>query len=234
MGTLALAQALSTDNPECRKAAAYVRENYVMAAYGWTLSAEDAVYLSDIASCRSMTVSFICRSPSCLFFGMDDQWIHDIDSAHFRCPQCGLICQPSEERVLSLADPISGLTFSWPCKWPAFADDGWLKKMAEHGARDTNTSEDLGAFLLETVISLNELLGRVAMPLSLKKMEWNPGIEYLLIDAACPKSQWAHLKAHGVLGAKLNADAPVFESWTELIGLLASVIAGGSAFGSKL
>jgi hypothetical protein len=140
------------------------------------------------------------------------------------------------QKVLSLADVKTGLTYSWPCKWPQSAEDGWLNKMAEVRARDIKTGDDLDDFLMKTAVSLNELLERVAEPVGLKKLEWNPGIEHMLHSTKFPESQWAHLKANGVWGQKLlvDMDTPVFDNWTELIGLLASVMAGGNAFGSML
>ena len=186
---------------------------------GQTLPAKDVAYLTTLAT--GLTVSFVCRSPSCLFYGQNHQWIKKIDSEQFRCPQCGMLYQPwsqakgqfPAQKVLSMTCPRSGLTRCWPCKWPESAEDGWLNKMAEIHARDISTGDDLNAFISRTTISLSDLLDRVAVPIGFKKMEWNPAIEHMLHDATFPKSQWAHLKENGVWGDKLlvDPDTPVFE-----------------------
>jgi len=157
---------------------------------------------------------------------------------------CGMLYQPwtqnkgqiAAQKVLSLADPKTGQIMSWPCKWPQSAEDGWLNKTLELRARNVETGEDLKAFLAKTSISLSDLLDREAMPLGFRKMEWNSHIESKLSDNKYQHSQWAHLKANGFFGEKLlmDLDTPVFENWTELIGLLASLLAGGNALCSKL
>ena len=251
-----IAESLSQGSPECRKAAAVIMRDYINAVYGkaanvegfqaspngWTLSAKDAGYLTELS--KGLTISFLCRSPACLFFGKNDQWIKKVDSEHFRCPCCGMLYHPFSQakgqypaqKVLSILNPRTGVKVTFPCKWPDTEEDGWLNKTLEMNAMSINTSEDLRDFMAKKAISLSDLLDRVATPINFDRMEWNSGIEHMLCETKFPKSQWADLKANGFWGEKLlvDPDAPVFENWTELIGLLASIMAGGKAIGSKL
>ena len=60
-----------------------------------TLTATECSYLTRIAD--GWYISFICRMPTCMFFGMNDAltWVQEINKwgefsdSHFRCPRCG-------------------------------------------------------------------------------------------------------------------------------------------------
>ena len=209
---------------------------------GWTLKSEEAGYLTNIT--KTVTLSFMCRHTDCLFFGMNDQWIKCAQSEHFRCPQCGHMYKPwmtksdlyPAQKVLTVTNPLTGQTSCFPCTWADTREDNWLNMMAEVEARKIETGADLNAFLKKSAVSLSDFLARVAVPMCFKKLEWNPEIEDMLDSGKFPRTQWEHLKESGVHGMKLtfNPEQPVFDSWAELIGLLAKVMAGASAIGAKL
>jgi hypothetical protein len=194
-----------------------------------------------------VTVSFLCRQPTCFFYGMNDQWIKHIESDRYRCPQCGVLYQPwtqkkgeyAAQKVLSFTDLESKKVFQIPCKWPQNEEDGWLNKQAEIHARDIKTEEDLDNFTRKSVVSLSDLLERVAVPVTFEKLEWNPAIEHMLHEYTFPESQWRHLKENGFWGSKLNvnpdkAKEEVFDNWPELIGLMANILVAGTRYASRL
>jgi hypothetical protein len=209
---------------------------------GWTLEGMETSYVNDISK-AAVTVSLLCRNTRCLFYGLGDQWIKNIDSDDFRCPLCCQLYKPwtrgkhtfPAQKLLKLKGPKNGLTWCFPCRWPDCQEDGWLGEQAELCAREIQTGDDLEAFMRKSVIGLTDLLNKVAMPIGFKKFEWDPRMERKLHDAKCPTSQWEHLK-NGIWGDKLIAgpNMPVFEGWPELISLLASLMVGAKGIASSL
>ena len=117
-------------------------------ADGWTLVNTDCAYLTNIAT--GVTISFMCRNPKCLFYGMNDQWVKHVTQEQFRCPRCAKLYEPwtqkngefPAQKVFGCPDPKTGLTMVIPCKWPDSHEDGWLNKEAEAYARDIQTPTD--------------------------------------------------------------------------------------------
>ena len=210
-------------------------------AAGWSLSATEAGYLTEVAD--GVTISFMCRDKTCLYYGMNDQWIKRVDSEHFRCPQCGKFYQPwtqangevCAQKVLHIVDPVTSVATVIPCEWPGEREDKWLNTMVEMRAREIKTGEDLAKFMRQSAVDLSSLLTKVGTPLHFTRLDWSPGMEYKLTLPRFPESQWAHLKS-GVYGMKLPfaADMDIFTNFSELISLLANLLAGGTAMAAKL
>jgi len=252
-----IATRMSLDsNEHCRTAAGEITRVYLeeldsvafdpeskTTSTGWTLKSEEAGYLTNIT--KTVTLSFMCRHTDCLFFGMNDQWIKNVNSEHFRCPQCGHNYMPWKaglnlhpaQKVLTVTNPLSGHIWCFPCTWAETREANWLNMMAEVEARNIETGADLTALMNKSAVSLSDFLARVAVPTCFTKLEWKPEIEYMLDSGKFPRTQWEHLKESGVHGMKLtfNPEQPdVFDSWPELIGMLAKVMAGAQAIGAKL
>ena len=211
-------------------------------ADGWTLNNTESGYLTCLAS--GVTISFLCRDPKCLFYGIYDQWIKHPKKEQFRCPRCAKLYQPGNQtngefpaqKVFSCRHPKTGRTMVIPCKWPDSEEDSWLYKQAELDARKVQTPTDLDDFLKKSFVELGDLLKRVAVPIDFKKLTWDTTIEQLLVENNYPKSQWAHLERNGVWGATLMAasDVQVFEGFRELIRLLGNLLAGAKLIVSKM
>jgi len=57
-----------------------------------SLNAEEASYLTDVGG--GVSLSFLCRMPGCLFFGLNSTWITEAGAYHFKCPMCFQFFKP--------------------------------------------------------------------------------------------------------------------------------------------
>jgi len=57
-----------------------------------SLNAEEASYLTDVGG--GISLSFLCRMPGCLFFGLNSTWIKEAVVYHFKCPMCFQFFKP--------------------------------------------------------------------------------------------------------------------------------------------
>ena len=109
------------------------------AAYGSVgqLTPEEAGWLTSFSD--SITVSFVCRDASCLWFGRNDQWVIHRDQRHFRCSLCGKFyspwtCSGGEvpfQKVIAMRSPVSAATMCFGAKWPGSEGDLWLLRQCE-------------------------------------------------------------------------------------------------------
>ena len=109
------------------------------AAYGMAgqLTPEEAGWLTSFSA--SISISFVCRDPSCLWFGRNDQWVIHRDQRHFRCSLCGKLyapwsCSGGEvpfQKVVAIRSPVSSDTMCFGAKWPGSEADLWLLRQSE-------------------------------------------------------------------------------------------------------
>ena len=80
-----------------------------------TMLHNEAQYLTMVG--RGATLSFLCRSKTCLFYGYNHQWIQEDDGngkthEHFRCPSA--VNDFTSFRRKDTAMDVSERTSSWP------------------------------------------------------------------------------------------------------------------------
>jgi hypothetical protein len=204
-----------------------------------SLGTYNAGCLVDIV--KGVTVSIMCRRTNCLFYGMDDQWIKQVNSKHFRCPQCGHLYKSltsglPAHKVVRLTDPIVGGAVCFPAIWATSIPNQSLDDIIEMEALKIHTGDNIDVFMNTSAVQLHNLLVKVAMPIHFGKMEWNLEIEHMLHPSKFPETQWGHLKNNGVYGMKgaLGSDTVVSNDWQEFVSLMASLLVGARAVGSRL
>jgi hypothetical protein len=205
------------------------------------LSPEEAGWLTSFS--ESISVSFVCRDASCLWFGRNDQWVIHRDQRHYRCSLCGKFYSPWTtsggevpfQKVIAMRSPVNAATMCFGAKWPGSEGDLWLLRQCEAYAQSQagpRGEAAINAFVRGTATALEELLQRVATPLHFRHFGWNPAIERRLAPGAFPREGpkgWGRLVEGGFWGDVLpNPDVP-FEEWTELIPRLGDVIVAARA-----
>ena len=132
----------SRESRACRDAVAETMRDYIRTVYqkaadvegfqasadGWTLSAKDAAYLTQLS--KGMTISFLCRSPGCMFFGMNDQWIeHAANIPKSKATIAGWTLSSSEAGYLT--EISRGVLIAFMCRQTTCGlfgmNDDWIK-----------------------------------------------------------------------------------------------------------
>jgi hypothetical protein len=209
---------------------------HVTPAAGWTLTHEEASYLTVVTD--SISISFICRKVDCGFYGMNstDTWIKHLTTYHFRCPLCGCQYKPWSlekavpvNKMMVLQDPHTKQVSRIPCIWPGTSEDNWLAVQAELYARNLQTPQDLDDFLAKKSVELTQLLGRVARPEHMQHFPTIPegALHVIQTAAGYPPETYQKQKNEGFWGNKYTYDKSVepFNEWPELIALLGSILA---------
>jgi hypothetical protein len=206
---------------------------------GHTLTAIEASYLTNVQ--EGIAFMFLCRMPDCLFFGMNSQWVEHMSRHWFKCPCCGEQYRPGADyknsveakRVLQITDPVTGELTRIPTVWPPSEEMGWLNKQIELHARDIKTPEDVEAWHVKSTVKLHELLEKEKIPGGLAEMRPSSDIDHRFSSLW----KWEEFKARQKFyGAKYPSEATArqpYSNWTELIGLVANIIASSAAILNK-
>ncbi|WP_353239613.1 hypothetical protein [Limnohabitans sp.] len=247
---LAFAVAFEKENEFMKKASAencriYFEEieraamdpTYAASVSGMGLTATEASYLTVLA--EGITLSYCCRDPNCLFYGLNHEWCEHLRKYWFRCPACGKWFQPVAAGhgevpfafVLNIEDIETGERMNIPCIWPESEEVGWINRQAELKARQLEDEQGLAAFTDSTRADLSQLLRNVGVPGHFQKFDWDPKVEWR-VDASVWRYQ--HLKERGYFwGGKLDPKtvnlAEPYTNWNELITLIARVLVHGRA-----
>ena len=211
-----------------------------------TLTATEASYLTNVS--EGIQMSFLCRAPTCMFFGMNDilTWIPEItpqgllSDYHFRCPRCGEFFQPSAETrgqvkaafCITTTCPMTGDVCHIPATWPGTKDMAWVNNQIEITARNMKTEEDLDAWFNRTTCDLAKFLREQKIPLCFQRLPYTAGWRMSAIW------QFQEIQKIGyVMGAHLTdvdaARAP-FEHWNEMIGIFGNHVAASRSIASRL
>lgn len=227
---MAMALALDQESEMCGRAADHAAKRYLgeiraaaanttykASSDGMTITNQETEYLTKVAQGVTFVLYLTCSG--CGLVAMRSKWTQWHDCSPFRCPRCN---QPHDiaiglrQRMLKMTDPNSGLSFEFPVMWPDWInnkrpEDGWLHKMVTAKAAHIQTGEKLDAFVQKSVVSLSDLLAKVAMASGFK--------------AVVPS------------GFRLQGEDRYmrrFDDWPELIDVLASLVAGANALGCSL
>jgi hypothetical protein len=202
------------------------------------LTATECSYLTNIAT--GWTFSFICRIPTCMFYGMNDAmtWVAEVlaggilSDYHFRCPCCGEQYSPGKTSkgeiaasfCMSITDPETGLVEHVPCTWPPSNDLAWINNQIEIHARDMKTPADLDGWLNRTKLDIKKLIKEQSVPGYFEKLPI--GQDCIWRCEQSNKWNLAPIKERGyVMGRKftnLDAARTPYSNWNELIGIFAS------------
>ena len=90
--------------------------SYASTADAQTLTAQEASYLTNLS--KGTSLSFLCRMPDCLFYGMNHEWVESLNSYHFKCPRCGEQFRPWSDQkgaVQAIAAVMAMMTDSGGC-----------------------------------------------------------------------------------------------------------------------
>ena len=89
-----------------------------------TLTAQETQYLTAIQ--EGIHLMFMCRMPTCMFFGLNSAWVKHIIKEHFKCPLCGEQYKPfagyknavQTAFMLQIVNPTTGDIERIPVTWP--------------------------------------------------------------------------------------------------------------------
>ncbi len=210
--------------------------SYAASARGHTLSNEESQFLTVIAD--GISESFVCRMPTCLYFGMNDQWVKHKTKWWFKCPRCGEQFHPSMDykdsvkfnKVIGLFDPVTNETSFIPAVWAPSEAQGWLAKQVERNARLIRTEADVEAWHSRVRMELHTLISNQKLPTYFTNMGYDPSIENRFPETTwdcAPLKQRGHYA--GALLSSQDAEKPPFTNWDELIGLIAGCVASSRA-----
>ncbi len=211
------------------------------------LSKEDREFLTQTNDC--MALCFVCRYPTCGYYGRSDQWLKHESHHWYRCPMCTRMYAPSIEKagraktiellkfqkVVLLRNPFS---FDWralPTKWMPTMEDDFFSKSAELHAAQLETPDDAKLFLQGTFAKLSQLLKTQSISAPLRKFAWRPENEHVMNMAAGygPKS-YEKVKQDGFYGCMLSNEEqnlPPFDNYDEIVKIFAEMIKSCQAYG---
>ena len=211
------------------------------------LSKEDREFLTQTNDC--MALCFVCRYPTCGYYGRNDQWLKHESHHWYRCPMCTRMYAPSIEKagrmktiellkfqkVVLLRSPYS---FDWralPTKWMPTMEDDFFSKSAELHAAQLETPDDAKLFLQGSFAKLSELLKTQSISAPLNKFSWLPENEEVMNKAAGygPKS-YEKIKQDGFYGCMLSNEEqnlPPFDNYDEIVKIFAEMIKSCQAYG---
>ena len=202
------------------------------------LTATECSYLTNIAT--GWTFSFICRIPTCMFYGMNDAmtWIAEIlaggtlSDYHFRCPRCGEENKPTtagKNQVkasfcMSITDPETGVVEHVPVTWPPSNDLAWINNQIEIHARQMETPADLDAWMNRSCLDIKKLIQEQSIPGHFVKL--SVGQDAIWRCEQSNKWNMAPIKERGyVMGrhfTDIESAREPYSNWNELIGIFAS------------
>ena len=98
-----------------------------------------AQYLHSIT--QNLSRFYICRHESCMFFGLNTEWVPNQWGGRFRCPACGQLHRPGKQmttyidaqHVWVLQSP-GAPTYYMLGIWPETAEENWITKMMDSEA----------------------------------------------------------------------------------------------------
>jgi hypothetical protein len=204
---------------------------------GRLLCARDISYFTSI--CDGVELCFCCRNRSCLYFGMNSQWLQLGAKYSFRCPVCFDEYKPDSTAkgqvpfafVIAMTDLVTGKKAMVPAVWPATHDMQWLNGQIEVHALNMQTEVELDNYKNRGAADLHELLAREAVP---KEFRQVPFGETGDIWRVCQQPLWnvPAFQARGfVMGNKLNPEVDdithPYDNWGEFIAICARVVAEG-------
>ena len=247
--SLAFAASLALESEALQKKAAEAYTDYVRVIeqgaanprladlqMGRTLRCDALSYLNKMT--EHMVLSYLCRFPECGFFGMNSQWIKQIDREQFRCPICGGLYQPcsvakgqvSAAKVISITSPITAEVMHIPCVWPQGAEDSYLSKLIEAKAEEVISIADFGeATSAGNCEAIDTYARQVGIPGIFSILPMQEKAKWKLDEGKFPPSQWRHLELKGVYGAMLDLKSPfkTFDDFNELVVLMGHALAVG-------
>ena len=205
---------------------------------------------SEDQATEGIQMSFLCRAPTCMFFGMNDNltWIPEVSlegvlsDYHFKCPRCGEFFQPGSTSrgqvkaafCITTTCPLTGAVCHIPAVWPRSLDMRWVNEQIEITARNMKTEEDLDAWHNRTTCDLAKFLREQKVPQCFQRLEFTKAAQYRMSK----KWHFEEIQKIGyVMGAHLTdleaARAP-FENWNEMIGIMGNHVAACRSIVSRL
>ena len=214
-----------------------------------TLTATECSYLTNVA--EGIQISFLCRNPKCMFFGMNDidTWIPEIKpwglSEHrFRCPRCGDEYWPTKESggqikasfCITTTCPETGVVSHIPTAWPPSNDMNWINNQIEIHARDMKSDEDLEAWFNRSKCDLAKFIRKQKVPLCFEKLP--VGSDAIWRCQQSGKWHYEDIAARGyVMGSHFTSEDAArepFSNFNELIGIFANHVAASRRFLSRM
>ena len=205
---------------------------------GTRLRTEAISYMNKLT--EHMALSYLCRYPACGFFGMNSQWVRQLDREYFRCPICGLGYAPWSQangqvlaqKVVTIVSPVDGTTMHIPCIWPDGAADSYLHKLIEAKAEESVNMTDFGNLVAEgSVAQVDAFARRVGIPSSFVRLEMPQECKWRLESTSIkfPASQYEHLVRNGIYGAMMDLSKPIvaLSDFTEIVTLMGNSLAIG-------
>ena len=188
--------------------------------------------------------SYLCRVPSCGFFGLNSQWIKAVNDT-WRCPACGEEFRPwadmnrsktvsffPAQKVISFITSTGELV-TFPAVWAGTHETRWLRQQMENRAQQVNmlTEENIVAFLERNVKAIDEIARLHGVPGQFSLLRMSAETVGRIDTGKYPLENWAHLRDNGFFGAFMNlqADPPpqVFQDWDILISYFGNALAAG-------
>jgi hypothetical protein len=205
---------------------------------GHTMKSEEALWLSNLA--HGIEFCYVCRHKECLYFGLNSEWVRHKHKEWFKCPACGKKYSPQSTAhgevdrlafVLQLPNVLTGDMNLIPTNWPPSDETGWICKMIEIEARKVKTQADIELWRAKSALNLQELINAQRIPLNFEEMTPDPEIDGLFSEAWA----WTEFKQRKYRGTFLPKEWEIipFEDWTEIIALLADVVAAERAVNAR-
>jgi hypothetical protein len=201
-------------------------------------------YMTELAA--GIAVSWVCRFPECLYFGMNSQWIKAANE-RFKCPRCARDYQPfscskgqleNVSRCVSYVDS-TGNPVCFLAAWPSSQDDKWINRMIEarfmelQNARDYNekpSMEVAEAFARRAVEDIDKLAAE-GIPVHFNHFQMTPEAIWTMGSCAehkWPRANWQFLAERGFHGSHFmdhaGADLRVWTDWDTLINHFAHIL----------
>jgi hypothetical protein len=216
---------------------------YQSSVDGRILCARDVSYLTSIA--EGIELCFVCRSPKCMYFGMNSSWLQFGQKYKFRCPCCYDEYSPVSTAkgqvgfsfVLSMTDFETGKRVQIPALWPESRDMGWLNKQIEAYAMQITDEVSLASYKSRGSVELHTLLEREAIPKDFIKMGVGSTPDADSNRVWNPLWNLAEFQAKGfVMGNKLSAEDDLshpYSDWNGFIAICGRISAEGKATTAK-
>ena len=214
---------------------------WVPSTDGEFLDATSLGYATEIAS--GLAVSFLCRKPQCLWYGMNSQWLKG-RTEKFRCGKCGLEFVPwsraggevEPNKVVSFQDS-RGRLFAYTAVWAPSVEDKWIHDMIEKrvqqllGEKKGISADELQKFASRSVADIDELTKK-GIPAHFKHSEVSQEVRDLwstLSAERWPRENMDHILKNGFWGGQLALEdtKEPFTDWDMVISLLSNVVASG-------
>jgi hypothetical protein len=212
---------------------------YACSVDGRVLKAREISWLTNVA--EGISLSFCCRRPDCLYYGMNSQWLNLSGSNRFRCPVCIDEYKPTSTTsgqvefsfVLAMTDFTTGRRVAIPAMWPEGKDMAWLNKNIEAFSLSIASEVELANYVQHGKADLHKLLSEEAVPAAFGRVPFashpNADINRMWGEPRWCVDQW---QARGYTeGARLNPAVDdlthPYSNWTEFIAICGRITAEG-------